>query len=1025
MNLNKEVLALDFTMDGLYTEAPFFIDPELIFTESVFPDDMVQIINEAGPVTKGNFFKKIWGVLKKLWAIIATKCRQITSYITSIFHTKQVDDTTLDDIAEAVLGEIPEVEGSKHMRFTYDNDRRIKCNIAVNQLKKLVKDPKIVGHDKGDRPYQQAFALAFHIIKKPFLLDPLIEFLNLLKNTDSLELSKYPIDRVQKAIDSVWAGATLGVTYTYSMEEWTILNERIQNFQRALQLVDDNTFMEQEQYSSIYAKVMNQLVQLGGYLQKGINEIGDGMRQVYELDQKYWDAIDATNFRKFLPDFVGRCIRSNIPSKYLNRAVRQICDKSINCNPAQPDQKAAIDKPMKGNGRFVIIPGSPDLQKYVIKIAYNNLGIRGNRNEFVVWDKVKNIPEIADELYHIEDIGDRDNCVILCDRANEIDHYEDCEAWNQRMKQMCIDNNIGFIIRCNDGGFGTREDGKVICIDYGNVHRIVEGVEINDMNEEQLFNEADFWDVDPAILFDESEVIDFNEEIITEAKDVKKGNVLQRIWGMIKKFCKWIRDRVHKIVEWVKSKFQKKKAKANPTEIALSVLGIGAMGAAGYAAGKIIGDNVATGDSPESNSTPTSGGAPIDLDRDFVQQNPNMEITNKSVPGGGTQESIKVSIPKDESSSMPVEDFVELAINDLQVKFDEKAQTLEIADWGNHGTNVASAPGTDNYLDRGKPGYVIGLCRHPDQVQVLINIVRMAVDPNAKAGDLKNIFEPWEREFNSYAREYGTIKLQEFMDFEQKFNEIMTIIDPVNETSEQPFMNNSMYIAVVNQLLSRLTDLQFSINNLTNCMAASFKIDGRLVGQIHSEDKLDQFASQCIANGVPPKYVAYNCYLISGRELVGDGTKANAKSPCWGQTRLVMFPDDESKIIKCAVNITGQRTNVAEMKIVRKFKEVGGEQYLPSFIGSGPDSAVCIWERVGSAKAKRATRDQKLKLWNSITDTVNKTKLPMNILTDFHDGNLGWRGNQLVYIDFGGFAKRRNSNVDMDRMNRSEAPLWW
>ncbi len=460
---------MDYLMERFSLNEPVFLDPEVLFTESVWPD---QIIREAGSVTKGNFFRKVWGILKRFWAVICAKVRQITSWVTSIFHTKQVDDATLDQIAEEVLGELPEKEGSKHLRFTYDNDHRIKFNLVVNAVKKQFKDPEIVGHDKGDRPYQQAFVLAFHIIKKPFLLDPLIDFLETIRQRGG-EAHEYPVDRVQKAIDSIMAGTAVGLNFTVSMEEWTVLNERIQKFQNALQLVDDNTFMEEEQYSRIYADVMNQMVSVGGYLQKGINEIADGMRQVYELDEKYWNAINTQNFRKMLPAFVSRCIHYNIPSKYLNRAVRQICDQSINCNPKQPDQKADVNKPMKGNGRFVIIPGDPALKNYVIKVAYNGLGIRGNRNEFMVWNRVKDIPEIANELYHIEDIGDKENCVILCDRANEIDQWEGCEDWNKRMKEMCINNNVGFIIRCNAGGFGTREDGKVICIDYGNVHRIV------------------------------------------------------------------------------------------------------------------------------------------------------------------------------------------------------------------------------------------------------------------------------------------------------------------------------------------------------------------------------------------------------------------------------------------------------------------------------------------------------------------------------------------------------------------------
>lgn len=450
------------------------IIPDLI-TESNFDVDSY-LISEAEETKKKNIFQKLWGILKKLFRIIRQKASEISSAFMSIFRTKKVDDKTLDQIAEYVLGISDKEPGTKHLRFRYDNDKTIRINYLANTVKKLVKEPEIAGHAKDDRPEQNAIMLVFHLIKHPYKLDPIIEMLESIKQNNG-EI-KFDIKRMRNAINSVWAATAVGFSCNITMEEWTTLNNKIISLNKAMETIDDDTFnaitIHQEGETSVnkeWASLLNELVRVTSFLQKGINTVGDGMRQIYELDGKFHNKINVQNFQKKLPLFMKLCVESNIPSKYIYNAVHQICDISI--NSFAKDGSIKLDEPvrLKGNGRFVMFPSDVSLDGKIIKIAYNGLGSRGNRNEFEVWNRVKDIPEIADQLYHIYDIGDNDYYVILTDRAVPIDHYDQCEEWNKNMKQLCIDNNVGFIIRCNDGGFGKIGD-KIVCIDYGNVHRI-------------------------------------------------------------------------------------------------------------------------------------------------------------------------------------------------------------------------------------------------------------------------------------------------------------------------------------------------------------------------------------------------------------------------------------------------------------------------------------------------------------------------------------------------------------------------
>lgn len=463
---------MDILLEGVVLD-PFGVTDITSFITEGIDIDYEWLSEATAGTTKKNLFNRIWSLIKRLFAIIRVKVSEISTSFMSIFRTKKVNDKTMDQIAEYILGDSSNIPGNKHVSFRYENDKQIVIHYIPNTLKKFMKEPKVQGHDNKDRPYQYAILMAFHIVKKPFLLDPIIEMIESIgQNNGQIN---FPHERMVKAINALWAGTAIGLSCTVTMEEWTNLNIKVTNLNKAMEIIDDDSLGTiniggEDSLSSSWAKTMNELVQITAYLQKGINCIADGMRQVYALDEKFHNRINSKTYQKQLTEFVKMCVESNIPGKYIYHAIGQICDVSVHSDLTDPTKKGQLAA-IKGNGRFVIFPGDPDLQNKVIKIGYNGLGVRGNRNEFVVWDKVKDIPEIAQELYRIYDFGDKDNYVIITDRVKPIGNYKDCNEWNKRMKQMCIDNNVGFIIRCNAGGFGEL-NGRIVCCDYGNVHRI-------------------------------------------------------------------------------------------------------------------------------------------------------------------------------------------------------------------------------------------------------------------------------------------------------------------------------------------------------------------------------------------------------------------------------------------------------------------------------------------------------------------------------------------------------------------------
>ena len=467
---------MELDLESMFDLDPFEMkDITTLISESTFNIEEF-FITEAEGAKKKNIIQKIFGILKKVWSVITAKVSEIYHAFKSIFTTKQNNDKTLDQICEYIFGECNDAPSSKHLKFRYEDDHRVTFNYISNTIKKNIKQSEIVGHDKDDRPLMDLIVLVFHIIKKPYILDPLIEMISSISENNGEIVFEY--DRLRKALDNIYSGMVFGLGCTISLEKWTTLNDKVFQLNKAVQVIDSSTFHAINIHDKNgvpvgykFTKTLNEIVKLTGAIQIGINTIGDSMRQVYVVDSKFHNRINVSNFQEKLPQLVKMFVEYNIPSKYIYNAIHDVCDISINSYYKNPKIKLDKPEPLKGNSRFVLFPSDESLNGKIIKVAYNGLGTRGNRNEFKVWNLVKDIPEIANELYQIYDIGDHDYYVILTDRATPIEHYKNSTEWNKKMRQSCINNNLGFVIRCNDNGFGDI-NGKAVCIDYGNVDEI-------------------------------------------------------------------------------------------------------------------------------------------------------------------------------------------------------------------------------------------------------------------------------------------------------------------------------------------------------------------------------------------------------------------------------------------------------------------------------------------------------------------------------------------------------------------------
>lgn len=486
----------------------------------------------------------------------------------------------------------------------------------------------------------------------------------------------------------------------------------------------------------------------------------------------------------------------------------------------------------------------------------------------------------------------------------------------------------------------------------------------------------------------------FIEQVYMEANGTKKKNIFQKLIETIKKIWRWICNQFRKFVNWIKVKLKGKKKSKSADQVAAEVFGMAAgAGVVGAGVAAAVGGN-------SGGSTPAAP-APAKIPQRIAPA----ATTSKSKSG---ETVLQVKLPSDPNSEMKVDDVITVAYKDLMVQLDADRDSVRV--------NLMN-PKSGSIPMQGSPmaansTNVIRHCKHANLRQQLLQCAMIIEDESKTADDLRRALDQYQDSVNkAVVLITDEVTLDQLIETDQWMADILKRVDAINSLENNPRFNDSKFIAVLNDFVWVITAMQFSINQLTGYIRESYKIDARYIGAAKTIEQLDTFVDNCINGGIPPKFVSYNAYLIAGDQLMGSGSQANEKNPKWGQTRLVMYPanpvNGSSVVCKVAVNENGRRTNMAEISVVDKFKEVGKGDLLPHIEGTTAKKTVILWEELQTADDRHIDNADMAKLRSEIQDTLEKEKIPLNILADMHSQNVGYRGNQLVYLDFAGFARRR------------------
>jgi hypothetical protein len=185
-------------------------------------------------------------------------------------------------------------------------------------------------------------------------------------------------------------------------------------------------------------------------------------------------------------------------------------------------------------------------------------------------------------------------------------------------------------------------------------------------------------------------------------------------------------------------------------------------------------------------------------------------------------------------------------------------------------------------------------------------------------------------------------------------------------------------------------------------MSTSYLIDASFYKSIKSIALLDEFVGKLIKAGYPPKYVAYNAWLISDECIRGSGKY----KPLFGHARATIFPPNKKIVLKIALSGLGTVSNETEVRFTKIFVDMDRIDLIAPVLKEFKYNAIVPMERVNgdfdlSSSVLKAYTE---KANAALSDYQKKTGKAKNIkISSQHIGNVAYDYKYKVYrsIDYG------------------------
>lgn len=189
------------------------------------------------------------------------------------------------------------------------------------------------------------------------------------------------------------------------------------------------------------------------------------------------------------------------------------------------------------------------------------------------------------------------------------------------------------------------------------------------------------------------------------------------------------------------------------------------------------------------------------------------------------------------------------------------------------------------------------------------------------------------------------VSMKDLSNFQKKINDLNYKLDKFANINCDVSSLSKETINNFNRLSKALLDIQVSMNALTSSLESSIIVNQQFVGSIKNLALLDQFVATCIDEGMPPKYIAYNTWLVANECIRGKGDEYK---PVWGQTRFIFFPPGDKFVLKIAMSGLGITSNRAEVRTSEMFEKMGRIDLIAPIVKTWDRDTIVAMERIHS-----------------------------------------------------------------------------
>lgn len=476
---------------------------------------------------------------------------------------------------------------------------------------------------------------------------------------------------------------------------------------------------------------------------------------------------------------------------------------------------------------------------------------------------------------------------------------------------------------------------------------------------------------DPFRFFAESDQIEleYYQAMYEASIGTTIKNFPKNAWALIKKFFGWMKKQVQKFLSWIAGLFKKKTRTIDDILIDLGV-------------------NVS--------KDKKSGKTKLLLDpRSKMAGIDDLEAIEKPFFMQFDADKKRIFIKYKEAKAAYKSAVLDIAKKEIFGKADSDQSTNGmIKGFG------AALPQHARY------DLVFKIITEPNYQQQITNIAKTILDNNTEiAGTTMNEFKSFIKNVNNSKVKINggkiAFSLDQLMAFQKWLNETFDMVTEFGTPDNTKYENNKEVVNLINEFLEFCNCLQMGMNIISNAMKSIYLIDADWLESIDDINVLGKFVDHMLEAGIPPKFIMFNACLVASKKLKGD---ADHNKPVCGQTRLIFFPYDSKIVYKVALSKMGVLSNKAEHDLYIKLKDAGiGDMFAATFDGSSSFSVI-KGERVSTSRKCTPADAEKMK--KKVIEATDKIGLPIGIDHDIHFKNIGYRGDQMVVLDYGNNTRR-------------------